>query len=336
MNGLERTLEFIKGNPVDRLPYHPMVMRIVSELTGVNYRDYCLDPQIHSEAAIQMSEMLQCDWITVMSDPYAEAEAFGLPVEYPDNAMPHESGLLILDPMTDIDKLTVPNIQAPCRMRGRVEEIEHFARLGKDRFFIVGWVEGPVAEYADLRGLGMTCLDFFDCPDKVHQAIEIILENAINLITAQVKAGAHCIGIGEAVCSQIGPDIYKEFGFKGDKILVDHIHSLGALAKIHICGDTSDIMPQLVATGADIIDVDHLAKDIGKFATLLNPGQVLSGNVDPVAIVANGSPEIIKAAVKDINEKTNNRTIVSAGCEIPPGTPMENMKAFQESTKLKI
>ena len=334
MTGLERTLEFIKGNSVDRLPYHPIVMRIVSKLTGVNYRDYCLDPLIHCEAAIQMSEMLQCDWVTVMSDPYAEAEAFGLPVEYPDNAMPHEESLLILDPLSDIDKLTVPDIQESTRMRGRVEEIEHFVKLGNDRFFIVGWVEGAVAQYADLRGLGFACLDFFDCSDKVHQAMDIITENAINLIDAQVKAGAHCIGIGDAVCSQVGPDIYKEFAFEREKILVDHIHSLGALAKIHICGDTTDLIPQLVETGTDIIDVDYLAKDMEYFATLLKPGQVLSGNIDPVSVVANGSPEIIKAAVKEINKQTNGRTIVSAGCEITPDTTMENLKAFQESASL--
>ena len=334
MNGLERTLDFIKGKKVDRLPYHPIVMRIVSELTGVNYRDYCIDPLVHCETTLKMSEMLQCDWITVMSDPYAEAEAFGLPVEYPDNAMPHEKALLILDPAVDIDKLKVPNIRESHRMRGRVEEIEHFVRLGNERFFIVGWVEGPIAEYADLRGLGMACLDFFDCPDKVHKAMDIILENAMNLITAQVKAGAHCIGIGDAACSQVGPEIYNEFAFEREKILVEHIHYLGALAKIHICGNTTPIIPRLAETGADIIDVDHLATDMTKFATFLKAGQVLSGNVDPVEIIANGTPEIIKAAVKDIYEQTNGRTIVSAGCEIPPGTSMENLKAFQEASNI--
>lgn len=334
MNGLERTLEFIKDNRVDRLPYHPIVMRIVSELTGVNFRDYCLDPEIHSKAAIQMSEILRCDWVTVMSDPYAEAEGFGLQVNYPDNAMPHEKGLLILDPETDVDKLTVPNIQESNRMRGRVEQIKHFVRLSKDRFFIVGWVEGPLAEYADLRGLSSTCLDFFDYPNRVRQAIEIIIENAMNLITEQVKAGAHCIGIGDAACSQVGPDIYREFAFEHEKRLVEHIHSLGSLAKLHICGNTTAIMPQMIATGADIIDVDHLAKDMARFATLLKPNQVLCGNADPVSIIANSSPEVIKKTVQTIHEQTNGRTIVSAGCEITPGTPMINLQSFQEATNL--
>ncbi|NLF19562.1 MAG: hypothetical protein GX595_20220 [Lentisphaerae bacterium] len=334
MNGLERTLEFIKGNRVDRLPYHPILMRIVSELTGVNYRDFCLDPLIHSDAAIRMSEMLDCDWVTVMSDPYAEAEAFGLPVAYPDNAMPHETGLLIMDPSTDIDNLTVPRLQDAHRMRGRVEQIEHFVRLCKDRFFIVGWVEGPMAEYADLRGLGPACLDLFDCPERVHQAMDVIMENALNFITAQVNAGAHCIGIGDAACSQIGPELYETFAFERERELVAHTHALGALAKIHICGNTTSIMPNVIETGADIIDVDHLATDMAGFAALLKPGQVLCGNADPVSIIAKGSPERIRQTVRTIHEQTRGRTIVSAGCEIPPGTPVANLRAFREAAGL--
>ncbi len=333
MTGLQRTLDFISGKKVDRLPYHPIVMRIVSELTGVNYRDYCIDPLCHCKAAIQMSEILNCDWVTVMSDPYAESEAFGLNVEYPDNAMPHETGLLILEP-SDIDKLTIPVIENSKRMQGRVDQIRHFVELGKDRFFIVGWVEGAVAEYADLRGLGSVCLDFYDCPDKVHKALDIITENALNLITAQVKAGAHCIGIGDAVCSQIGPELYQEFAMEKEQIMIDHIHSLGALAKVHICGDTTEIIPFLAKIGADIIDVDHLASDMAGFASYLKPNQVLCGNADPVSVIANGTPEKIKAYVKNIHEQTNGRTIVSAGCEIIPGNSMENLKAFQQATYL--
>ena len=161
--------------------------------------------------------------------------------------------------------------------------------------------------------------------------MEIIMENAMNFITAQVKAGAHCIGIGDAACSQIGPDLYAEFAFERERKLVEHIHSLGALAKLHICGDTTSIMPKMIETRADIIDVDHLATDMANFAMLLKPGQVLCGNADPVSVIANSSPENIKEIVRSIHEQTCGRTIVSAGCEIVPDTPVANLRAFREA-----
>jgi hypothetical protein len=74
-----------------------------------------------------------------------------------------------------------------------------------DTRLIVGWVEGPVAEYADLRGVSEAAMDFLDDPDACRQAMDVIVDSALEFITLQVEAGAHCIGIGDAFCSQIGP-----------------------------------------------------------------------------------------------------------------------------------
>ena len=34
------------------------------------------------------------------------------------------------------------------------------------------------------------------------------------------------------------------------------VHEAGAVARLHICGDTNRIVPDMVATGADIVDLD--------------------------------------------------------------------------------
>jgi len=143
------------------------------------------------------------------------------------------------------------------------------------------------------------------------------------------QAGAHGIGIGDAFCSQIGPAPYLELAFEREKQLVDHIHSLGAKAKLHICGNTAPIMPHMIATGADILDVDHLVPDMAAFAALLAPHQVLSGKTDPVSIIQNGSPAQIAESVRECRRQAAGRVIVSAGCEIPPDTSLANMRAFR-------
>ena len=119
------------------------------------------------------------------------------------------------------------------------------------------------------------------------------------------------------------------FAFKRQKKLVDHIHKLGAIAKLHICGDTTDILPFMIATGADIIDIDHMVSSMSDFAGLISPGQVFSGKADPVRIIQDGTPEIIERTVIDDLRQSGGRCIVSAGCEITPGTSVENMKAFR-------
>ena len=85
----------------------------------------------------------------------------------------------------------------------------------------------------------------------------------------------------------------------------------------------------MIATGADIIDVDHLVPSMARFASLLAPHQVFSGKADPVSMIQNGAPEMIEAAVRQDFRDANGRCIISAGCEITPDTSLENMRAFQ-------
>jgi uroporphyrinogen-III decarboxylase len=117
--------------------------------------------------------------------------------------------------------------------------------------------------------------------------------------------------------------------------MVDHIHRLGAKAKLHICGNTHALLPDMIRTGADIVDVDHLVPSMAPFARLLGPHQVFSGKCDPVTVVQDGSPDDIRASVRASQEQAAGRCIVSAGCEITPGTSRANFSAFRAAASQK-
>ncbi|UCE17203.1 MAG: uroporphyrinogen decarboxylase family protein [Gemmatimonadota bacterium] len=328
MNSLKRTLDFIRNRPVDRPPFHPIVMRFAARYANVNYREFCIDYKTKYHVMMKCAEDFSLDWVTVMSDPYAETEAFGLEVVYPENDLPRVKRTLDIE---ELESITVPNIKEHHRLVNRVREIEEYQRHVGEDCFIVGWVEGPMAEYANLRGLSNACLDLIEYPDTVRSVSDIIMELAVPWITAQIRAGAHCIGIGDAACSQIGPQYYLQFFFERQKILVEHIHSLGALAKLHICGDTTHILPDVIKTGVDIIDVDHLVPSMADYVPLLGEMQVLCGNSDPVSVIQNGNKNVITESVFDCYRQTCGRGIVSAGCEITPETPLENFRCFRDA-----
>lgn len=336
MNSLERTIHFIKQQPVDRPPLHPIIMRFAAKYARIKYRDFCLDYRAKCEGMIRCAEDFSLDWVTVMSDPWAEAEGFGVMLEYPEDALPKARELLLKN-IQAVYALRVPRLEDSRRMQNRLREIEEFQRRVGDKYFIVGWVEGPMAEFADLRGLSEACLDLYDHPQEVNLAMDVIIENAFQFITAQVKAGAHCIGIGDSACSVIGPKLYREFFWRGEQRLVEHIHGLGALAKLHVCGNTTSILPDMIATGVDIIDVDHLVTLLEPFVPLLSDHQVLSGNSDPVRIIQDGNRQTIFESVRQCFQQTRGRGIVSAGCEITPETGIENFTAYRDAAlSLKI
>jgi len=332
MTGVERTIAFIRGESVDRPPFHPIIMRWAAKYAGIKYGDFCLNPLSKCRAMLACAKDFDIDWVTVMSDPWAEASAFGIQVEYPEDNLPVDTGGHMPDALA-ASKLSHYNPLDNMRCLNRLKEISEFKRQSGDNLFIVGWVEGPVAEYVDLRKASDASVDFLLEPELVEKAMDVIVESAVDFISLQIKAGAHCIGIGDAFCSQIGPDLYDRFAFKRQKTMVDHIHKMGALAKLHICGNTETIIPSMIATGADIIDIDHLVPSMSDYVSLLDQHQVFSGKADPVTIIQNGTPEIIEQTITDDLKQADGRCIISAGCEITPGTTSENMNAFRLAAK---
>jgi MtaA/CmuA family methyltransferase len=332
MTGLERTMSFIRGAAVDHPPFHPIIMRWAAKQASVKYRDFCLDPYAKCRAMSECARDFGIDWVTVMSDPWAEASAFGIIVDYPEDNLPVDTGGHFPDALSAAD-IRQYDVRKNLRCMNRLIEISEFRRLQGDELFIVGWIEGPVAEYVDLRKASEASVDFLLDPELVFKAMNTIVESAKAFIYQQVKAGAHCIGIGDAFCSQIGPDLYEEFAFSRQKMLVDHIHSCGAVAKLHICGNTEAILPSMIATGADIIDIDHLVASMSDYVQLLSPGQVFSGKADPVSVIQDGTREQIRETVFKDFTQADGKCIISAGCEITPGTSPENMRAFSKAAK---
>lgn len=319
---------FINGETVDRTPFMPIFMRFCAKYTRTKYRDFIFDVSEHCQSNITCANAFNSDWVNVMSDPYCEVEAYGGHIEYPEDSLPMDE-IVLMPTMEDLDKLKLIDWKSIRRAIGRIEQCAKYKQLCGGEKIIAGWVEGPVAEYCDLRSMGNAFLDFYDDPEKVKKSIAIILENARNFITYQVEAGANCIGIGDAACSQVGLDIYREFAFEGEKMLIEYIHSLGAIAKLHICGNTTAIIPDMIATGADIIDIDHLVKDMTPFYPLLQgKKQVFCGNVDPVIVIQNSSGDEITAAAKKALAQAPGKLILSGGCEITPDTSENNIRAL--------
>ena len=332
MNGYQRSIAFLKNGTVDRPPFHPIIMRWAARHAGTSYREFCLNPEAKCDAMIRCARDFDLDWVTVMSDPWAEASAFGVDVAYPENDLPVDTGGHLPDATSAAMLKPFDPTEHP-RCRNRLTEIDIYRKKAAD-YFIVGWVEGPVAEYVDLRGASEASLDLLMEPDHVQQTMDVITESALRFIRLQVERGAHCIGIGDAFCSQIGPDLYRQFAFERQKMLVDGIHAAGAFAKLHICGNTSAILPDMIATGADIVDIDHLVPSMSAFAAMLAPSQVFSGKADPVSVIQDASPEKIHQTVMRDYRDAGGRCIISAGCEITPDTHPDNMRVFRKAAEV--
>ena len=109
---------------------------------------------------------------------------------------------------------------------------------------------------------------------------------------------------------------------------MDALHEAGARVRLHICGNTRAILPAIAGLGCDVVDIDSPVP-VAEARAVLGADQVLCGNLDPVRAILDGQPAGIRDGARRLPSRgRRSRFVVGAGCEIPRGTPPENLRAL--------
>jgi MtaA/CmuA family methyltransferase len=330
MNPYERLMAAFQGRPTDCLPNMPITMMFAADQLGVKYGQYARDYRTLVEAQLLTAEKFGFDHVSCISDPAREAADCGATVHYFDDQPPaiDETAALLADKRT-LAGLAMPDPLGGGRMHDRVQAAALFREKTGRQLLIEGWVEGPCAEAADLRGINRLMTDFFDDPAFVRDLFEFSVEMAIRFARAQIEAGADLIGVGDAAASLVGPQIYEEFVQPCEKRLVEAIQSAGGRVRLHICGNTNRILNAMGQLGCEMVDLDWMVP-VEKARREMGPKQVLAGNIDPVKTLRNGTPESVRAAIAECHRQAGNHYIVGAGCEVPRDTPVANVIALRD------
>ena len=330
MNSRERVLGHLRGESVDRIPLMPITMMFAAKQIGATYRDYCTDYRILAEGQIRTAETYGFDYVNTMSDPAREAADCGAVVQFFDEqpvALIEDQALL--GDKTRLLTLKVPDPLQGRRMHNGIKAVALLKeRVGNEKI-VEGWVEGPIAEAADLRGINTLMMDFFDDAGFVRDLFAFVIEMELRFAKEQIAAGADVIGIGDAAASLVGPQIYTEFVWPHEQKLVNGIHAAGGKVRLHICGNTRRHLEGMGKLGCEIVDLDSLAP-LAEARQKMGPAQVLLGNLNPVTVLRDGTPESVTAAVAECHCQAGNRFIVGAGCEVPRDTPPANLRALCE------
>ncbi len=326
MTPKERLHAIIRGDSYDRPAVTPIFMAWAANFIGHTYCDYYLDGDVLVKAQLSVTKAFNLDQASAISDPWREASAYGMEFEYPPDGVGRPKEMLIKS-RRDLSKLKPLDLENTERTKQRIESVRQMASQIGQTHSVLGWVEGPMAEYADLRGVESAMLDLIDNPELFVEAGEIIIQNAINFAIAQIKAGADMVGIGDAAASLISPAMYADFILPLERRLIIAIHEAGAAAKLHICGNISRIVQHMAQTGADIIDVDWMVP-LNEARKAVGPDNTLCGNFNPAGVLFEGSPQDVANAAKECLKAAPSRFILMPGCEVPPATPEENIRAF--------
>ncbi len=299
MNSMERFTRRLHAEPVDRPPNFDIFMTRAARHIGQPQAAYYQDYRVLVDANLAVLHDFDLDIVQAISDPFRETHDFGGRIDFPPDDVPILVAPLLAEP-EDLAKLQPPDPYTGKRMSDRLEAVRSFhAQVGGDTP-ILGWVEGALAEAADLRSVNELMMDVVLRPEWVDELLEICTETAIAFARAQVEAGADIIGLGDAVGSLVSADMYRRFALPYEQRIFAAVHEMGALARLHICGNTNRIVPDMVASGADIIDLDWMV-DMQSAAARFGDRVSFCGNFDPVTVMLQGTPDDVYAATQPLH-----------------------------------
>lgn len=332
MTPLERVRSVIAGRPADRLPAQPMAMMFAARNAGMRFIDYTKDGQKMAAAQLKLAEDFGLDCLLTCSDPAREVIdiAGEGSIDWFDDQGPaiNEDRAALADPARLL-QFKVPDPVGGGRMHDRVKSIETMRDRAGPGMSIVGWVEGPLALAAELRGINGIMVDFIEEPAFVRDLLAFSADVAIAYAPAQIAAGADTIGMSDAAASLIGPKLYAEFVFPEQLRVLESLraHHPGVIRRVHMCGRTDPLFAKMRELPADLYEIDFPA-NLAEARERIGADRVLAGNVSTITDMLQGTPEQVYEACRRCHRTCGPRYIVGAGCEISPLTPPENLRAM--------
>ena len=183
----------------------------------------------------------------------------------------------------------------------------------------MGWVEGALAEAADLRGVG-DAADRFVRPSGMgdRELLEMCRRSQSPSPRRKSRPAPTSSGWATPIASQISPRSYRQFALPYEQRIFAAVHEMGALARLHICGNTTHILADMARKRRGHhrrgLDGGHGPGRRERSASAV----AVCGNQDPVAVMlqrhaGRGAPAVTLACMT----AGGARSISTAGCEIP-------------------
>lgn len=331
MNSKERLFARLQGKPVDKVPNLNITMLFAARYAGVPYKAFCTDYKILAEAQLKTARDFGIDILSTMSDPFRETYDYGAEIVFPEDDLPVRKKVL-LKKTEDIRLLRKWDPMTSIRMLDRIRAVAYLKEKAGEEYPVLGWIEGALAELCDLCDISEVMAMLYEEPEFITECLEILTDQAISCALAQIDAGADVIGIGDACISLIGTELYRKFGQAYEKRMIDAVHDAGAKVKLHICGNITHLLTDIVKLEPDILDLDYMV-DLDRAVAVSEGKCSLCGNLDPAQDLLKGSRGGIEQAMDIFLKATNDRSIISSGCEIPKMTPEENLRIMDDFLK---
>jgi len=301
------------------------------EMIGRTVKEAVQCGEVHALAIKKLSEVYPTAATTVIMDLTLEAEAFGTPIEFQEDEMPHLLGRLVTCAQ-EIDALQVPDLSA-----GRIQEYLKANRLTVEATQnkpVFAGVIGPFSLAGRLYDMSEIMVACYTEPESIHCLLDKCTGFILKYCTELKRIGCSGVVIAEPAAGLLSNEDCREFSSEYVKKIVDALQDDTFLVILHNCGNTGHCTEAMLYTGANAYHFGN-AIDMTEALKSCPKDKLILGNVDPVGVLKLCSAAEVKAFITDLLNRTASfdNFVLSTGCDLPPHVPSENIAAFFEALK---
>lgn len=263
--------------------------------------------------------------VTTM-DLSVEAEAFGSPVNFSPTEVPAVSSRIVKDE-DSARALKIPKV-GDGRTGAYITAARLSAKYIKDRPAF-GGIIGPFSLVGRLFDMTELMVAIKLEPEIIHILLEKVTVFLVEYAKEFKEAGTNGLIIAEPAAGLLSPELCEEFSSRYVQRIVEEVQDDYFMVILHNCGNTKNLVNSMIGTGAMAFHFGN-AVDMAEIMPQIPWGRIAFGNIDPATIFKNGTVEDVRAKTWELLEKTFSykNFVLSSGCDIPPGTPVENIDEF--------
>ncbi len=299
------------------------------ELCGSSVLKAVTDGQAHADAICALNDRFPADAVTAIMDLTVEAEAFGARIRFSENEIPSIVGRLVQDAGS------VAGLEVPSLDRGRVPEYLKANRIVASRIKdkkVFGGCIGPFSLAGRLFDLSELMMAMYIEPETVTMLLEKCTAFITSYLLAMKGTGIDGVILAEPASGLVSNDDCYRYSSVYVRKIVDAVQDDGFSIVLHNCGNTGHCTDAMIRSGASALHFGNRADMVEALKTC-PPDLPVMGNIDPVTVMQQASPEQVYTAVSELLGKTAGfgNFILSTGCDVPPRTPIVNIQAFYQA-----
>lgn len=335
MTSKERVVAALTGKPYDRIPVNLLISDHAARVIGVTVGEYNNSAKLLAQGQIAAWRRYGADNVNTGPGLTGVAEAIGSTIAFPDST-PYVADHVV-KAESDLDRLKVPDPERDGRLPLFLEAATIVLREIGDQVPLAMTVAGPFTTAAGIRGTERFLRDLHKNPAFSHRLLRLATDSTIRFAEAAIRVGGR-IGLADPTASgtMISPRQFREFAQPYlTEVATAVTRAAGAGPSLHICGNTSKIWPEMADTGVSTISLDD-AVDLAEAKAQVGDRVALLGNIRPTAVMYLGTPDDVRADVRDCLAKGWDNPkgyILGLGCGLPIDTPSENIDALLDAAR---